>query len=43
MTNLATDVAKEAAKGEKADKVQIAKGFRSLDANCNACHTAFRN
>ena len=43
MTSLATEVAEEAAKGEKADKVKIAKGFRSLDANCNACHTAFRN
>ena len=43
MTTLAADIAKEAAKADKADKRKIAAGFRSLDANCNACHTAFRN
>ena len=43
MTDLATDLSKEAAKGAAADKAKMAKGFRALDANCNACHTAFRN
>ncbi len=43
MTTLAVDISKEAAKGASGDKVKMAKGFRNLDANCNACHTAFRN
>ncbi len=43
MTTLAADIAKESAKADKADKVKMATGFRNLDANCNACHTAFRN
>jgi len=43
MTTLATDLSAEAAKGAAADKAKMAKGFRNLDANCNACHTVFRN
>ena len=43
MTDLATDITKEAAKGDAADKKKIGTAFKSLDANCNACHTVFRN
>ena len=43
MTTLAVGISDEAAKGATADKVKMAKGFRNLDANCNACHTMFRN
>ena len=43
MTTLAVDVSTEAAKGPAADKAKMAKGFYNLDANCNACHTVFRN
>ena len=43
MTNLGDNVAKEAAKGDKADKAKLTKDFKALDVNCNACHTVFRN
>lgn len=43
MTDLAVKISTESAKGATADKVKMAKGFRDLDANCNACHTVFRN
>ena len=43
MTKLASDVSDEAAKGAAADKAKLAKGFKALDMNCNACHTVFRN
>ena len=43
MTTLAVEVSKEAAKGAGANKATMSKGFRDLDANCNACHTVFRN
>ena len=43
MTTLATDISTEAAKGASADKPKMAKKFRDLDMNCNACHTVFQN
>ncbi len=43
MTDLAVEVSTEAAQGPTADKAKMSKKFRDLDANCNACHTVFRN
>jgi hypothetical protein len=42
MTDLGHDIAKESAKGDKANKADLAKKFKALDVNCNACHTVFR-
>ena len=43
MTTISTDIAKEAAKGDKADKAALVKQFKALELNCTACHNVFRN
>ncbi|MGL6075701.1 MAG: hypothetical protein ACRC8S_16215 [Fimbriiglobus sp.] len=42
MTELGLEIAKEAAKGDKASKPELAKKMKALDVNCTACHNVFR-
>lgn len=43
MATLGADVAAEAAKGASANKAEVEKKLKALDANCTACHNVFRN
>ena len=43
MGTIARQIATDAGKGASADKPALEKQFVKLNANCNACHTAFRN
>jgi len=42
MGTIAKDIHSETAKGDQADKAKLAKSFKALETNCNACHTVFR-
>jgi hypothetical protein len=41
--DLGAAIAAEAGKGAKANKTEVEKKLKALDANCTACHNVFRN
>ena len=43
MIKLGTDASAEAAKGDKADKVVLAKKLAAINLNCKNCHDAFKS
>ena len=43
MIKLGADAAAEGAKGEKVDKVALAKKLGAINLNCKACHDVFKN
>ena len=43
MIKLGTDASAEAAKGEKADKVVLAKKLAAINLNCKSCHDTFKS